>query len=106
MAAPNVQLPGITAGQRPGTEGNQSMELSSENTEEQSERRAANAPESISGQAIYTYNLDDSTTPGGIKVRWKARIVTGARARRCDARQAEAIRELLQLAHHHSPDRT
>jgi hypothetical protein len=79
------------------------MKLSLENTGEQPEIRVTNTPEPINGPAVYVYNLDDSKTPGGIKVRWKVRIVTGARARRYDARQAEAIRELLQWAHHHSP---
>jgi hypothetical protein len=80
------------------------MELSSGNVERPPEKRVANTPGPVTGPAIYVYNLDDSKTPGGIKVRWKVRIVTGARARRYDARQAEAIRELLQWAHHHSQD--
>jgi hypothetical protein len=79
------------------------MELSLENAGEQPEKRADNSPDPISSSAIYAYNLDDSKTPGGIKVRWKVRIITGDRGRRCDTRQAEAIRELLQWAHHHSP---
>jgi hypothetical protein len=77
------------------------MELSPGNTGEQPEERAYNTQEPITGPAIYVYNLDDTKTPGGIKVRWKVRIVTGTQGRRCDARQAEAIRELLQWAHHH-----
>jgi hypothetical protein len=31
---------------------------------------------------IYSYNLDDSKTPGGIKVRWKIRVVGGLAAAR------------------------
>ena len=81
------------------------MELSPENTEKQSGKTAANSLSPITIPAICVYNLDDSKTPGGIKVRWKVRIVTGQRARRCDARQAEAIRELLQWAHHLPQDK-
>jgi hypothetical protein len=40
----------------------------------------------------FSYNEDDSKTPGGLKVRWKSRVVTGPEAARLDARQAEAIR--------------
>ncbi len=40
-------------------------------------------------------------TPGGIKVRWKVRVVTGPQAARYDARQAEAIREALTWAVRH-----
>jgi hypothetical protein len=53
----------------------------------------------IPSGTIYSYNLDDSKTPGGMKVRWKVRVVSGKEAQRWDARQAEAIRELLQWAH-------
>jgi hypothetical protein len=60
------------------------------------EEHAGNTPETIPGGTIYSYNLDDSMTPGGIKVRWKVRVVAGAEAARYDARQAEAIREILQ----------
>ena len=80
------------------------MELSPENADKQPERIATNSPDPITRPAIHVYNLDDDKTPGGIKVRWKVRIVTGPRARRYDARQAEAIRELLQWAHHHPQD--
>jgi hypothetical protein len=45
--------------------------------------------------------VDDSKTPGGIKVRFKVRVVTGPQAARYDARQAEAIREALTWAVKH-----
>ena len=35
---------------------------------------------------------------GGLKVKWKIRVVTGPDAAAVDARQAEAIREILQWA--------
>ena len=65
------------------------------------EQHAGNSPDTIPGGAIYSYNMDDSKTPGGIKVRWKVRVVTGPQAARCDARQAEAIREALTWAARH-----
>jgi hypothetical protein len=55
---------------------------------------------------IFSYNLDDNITPGGLKVRWKIRVATGTEGARWDARQAEAIKELLQWAHQHSRSRT
>jgi hypothetical protein len=42
--------------------------------------------------------MDDSKTPGGLKVRWKVRIITGPAAAAYDARQNAAIRELLSWA--------
>ncbi len=60
-----------------------------------------NSPETIPSSTIYSYNVDDSKTPGGIKVRWKVRVVTGPQAARYDARQAEAIREALTWAVRH-----
>jgi len=42
--------------------------------------------------------------PGGLKARYKIRVVTGPEAGRYDARQAEAIREILLWARRH-PDR-
>ena len=58
--------------------------------------------EAIPNGTIYSYNLDDRKTPGGLKVRWKIRVATGAEGARWDARQAEAIKELLSWAHRHS----
>jgi hypothetical protein len=52
----------------------------------------------IPNGTIYSYNLDDGKTPGGLKVRWKVRVATGSEADRWDARQAEAIKELLTWA--------
>jgi hypothetical protein len=52
----------------------------------------------IPNGTIYSYNLDDSKTPGGLKVRWKIRVATGPEAGRWDARQADAIKELLTWA--------
>jgi len=64
-----------------------------------------NSPEAIPSGTIFSYNLDDSKTPGGLKVRWKIRVVTGPEAARWDERQAEAIKELLEWASRHPPRR-
>ncbi len=60
-----------------------------------------NSSETIPSGTIYSYNVDDSKTPGRLKVRWKVRVVTGPQAARYDARQAEAIREALTWAVRH-----
>jgi hypothetical protein len=61
--------------------------------------------QAIPNGTIFSYNLDDNKTPGGLKVRWKIRVATGTEGARWDARQAEAIKELLQWAHRHSHHR-
>ena len=66
------------------------------------EEHHSNLPADIPGGTIYSYNLDDSKTPGGIKVRYKIRVVDGPEAARYDARQTEAILELLRWTHKHS----
>ena len=47
---------------------------------------------------VYAYNLDPATTPGGLKVRWRVRIATGAEAERLDIIQQDAILSLLTWA--------
>jgi hypothetical protein len=74
------------------------VSLTSENGQEKHEEHAGNSPASIPDSTIYTYNMDDSKTPGGLKVRWKVRVITGPAAAQYDARQNAAIRELLQWA--------
>ena len=55
---------------------------------------------------IYAYNLDRDKTPGGMKVRWKIRIATGAEAERLDIIQQQAIINLLTWADkHYNPGR-
>jgi hypothetical protein len=54
--------------------------------------------QAIPNGTIYSYNLDDGKTPGGLKVRWKVRVATGPEAERWDARLADAIKELLTWA--------
>jgi hypothetical protein len=50
---------------------------------------------------VISYNIPEGERPGGIKVRFKIRVVTGKRAREIDARQARAILEALQWHHQH-----
>jgi hypothetical protein len=68
------------------------------NNDEEHDRNSLSA---IPNGTIFSYNLDETKTPGGLKVRWKVRVVTGPEASRLDARQAEAIRELLEWAKRH-----
>jgi hypothetical protein len=74
------------------------MSAASGNGREKEEEEAGNLPAHIPDSAIYTYNMDDSKTPGGLKVRWKVRVITGPAAVAYDARQNAAIRELLSWA--------
>ena len=78
------------------------MDPAPENDSEKSKEQASNSPVRIPESAVYAYNLDDSKTPGGIKVRWKIRVVDGPAAARYDARQAQAIMEALRWTHRHS----
>ena len=59
----------------------------------------------IPSGTIFAYNMGEGETPGGVKVRWKVRVVTGPEAARWDARQAEAIREALTWLHKHQPSK-
>jgi hypothetical protein len=68
---------------------------------EPSEESGLNWLNTIPNGTIYSYNLDDRKTPGGLKVRWKIRVATGPEAGRWDARQTEAIKELLVWASQH-----
>jgi hypothetical protein len=62
------------------------------------EKHAGNSARHIPSQRIYVYNMDEDKTPGGLKVRIKIRVITGPEAARLDARQADAIMELLKCA--------
>jgi hypothetical protein len=73
----------------------------SENGQEKDKEHASNSPASIPESTIYSYNLDETKTPGGIKVRWKIRVIDGPAAARWDARQAEAILEALRWTARH-----
>ncbi len=55
----------------------------------------------MDGPRIISYNLSEGKRPGGMKVRYKIRIVTGPRAAEIDARQAQVIREVLEWSRQH-----
>ena len=61
-------------------------------------KRDDNHVQFIPESGIVAYNLEEGERPGGLKVRFKVTIVTGDTAREMNARQAEAIRRLLQWA--------
>jgi hypothetical protein len=71
---------------------------------EQGERKS-NSPSSMDGARIISYNFSEGERPGGMKVRAKIRVVGGRQAAALDARQAEAIRELLLWARQHRQSR-
>ena len=63
-----------------------------------------NAKQSLSGtfsEHVISYNLSEGERPEGLKVRFKVTVVTGRKAAALDARQAEAIRRLLQWTLQH-----
>jgi hypothetical protein len=70
-------------------------------------KQGGNDVPSIPEPGIVAYNLSEGERPDGLKVRFKIKVATGPEARELDARQAEAIRRLLQWAqqnqHPHSP---
>jgi hypothetical protein len=55
----------------------------------------------IDAERVISYNLSEGERPGGMKVRYKIRIVSGPRAREKDARQAQVIREVLEWSRQH-----
>jgi hypothetical protein len=77
------------------------MAPTEESNTDNAEEQTGNSPAAIPDSIIYSYNIDDSKTPGGLKVRWKIRVVSGPAAARYDARLNQAITELLQWASQH-----
>jgi len=59
----------------------------------------------IPSGTILAYNLDETETPDGMKVRWKIRVANGPEAARAEARQADAIREALTWLRKHPQTR-
>jgi hypothetical protein len=68
------------------------------------EKHDGNSPGIMEGPRIISYNLNEDQRPDGLKVRFKIRIESGKKAAALNARQAEAIKELLQWARQHKPD--
>ena len=64
------------------------------------EERAINSLPAMGIDRVISYNVDEGM-PGGIKVRYKLRVVTGARARAVEQAQAEVIWEVLQWSRAH-----
>jgi hypothetical protein len=81
--------------------GEPAMEPAPGNDTRKGEEHVSNSPVTIPESTIYSYNMDDSKTPGRIKVRWKIRVIDGPAAARYDARQAQAIMEALRWTHRH-----
>lgn len=75
---------------------------------EDQEEQSGKLPADITRGAIYSYYRDGMESAGGLKVKWSVRVVDGPDASAVDARQAEAIREILQWAqrHHRIPPAT
>ncbi|MGH3273744.1 MAG: hypothetical protein ACRDNZ_05380 [Streptosporangiaceae bacterium] len=59
------------------------------------EEHAGNSLSAIPDDAYLSYYRDDMENTGGLKVKWKIRVAAGPEAARLDARQTQAIRELL-----------
>ena len=62
------------------------------------EKQADNSTPIIPESGIIAYNLRERERPGGMKVRYKIKIVTGTKARELDEQHAEIIWELLRWA--------
>ena len=77
--------------------------MADQNTEEGSEQEehAGNSLPGIDFPVIISYNLREDERPDGIKVRFKVRVETGRKAAVAEARQAEAMKELLLWARQH-----
>jgi hypothetical protein len=67
------------------------------------EKHDGNSPGIVDGARIISYNLNEDQRPDGLKVRFKIRIESGKKAAALNARQAEAIKELLLWARQHKP---
>ena len=55
-------------------------------------------------ETVDVYNLDPAETPGGMKVRWRVRTVTGKDAEQLGKLQNQAIISLLTWADQHLKD--
>ena len=70
-----ARFPRVHAGHEPTMTGGNVMTPEPGKPQKSAEQHAGNSPDTIPGGAIYSYNMDDSKTPGGIKVRWKVREI-------------------------------
>jgi hypothetical protein len=65
--------------------------------------QSRNSLDSIPYYPVYAYNLSEGERPGGMKVRWKVRVVSGPEAGRHEVRLNAAIWEALRWIHTHPP---
>ena len=75
--------------------------MDDQKTNSASKENADNSSLNSSFEQVISYNIDENQRPDGLKVRFKVTIVTGKHAAVLDARQAEAIRELLSWTRQH-----
>jgi hypothetical protein len=68
-------------------------------------KQAGNEPSIIDGKQVISYNMSERERPGGMRIRYKIRIVTGQRAKAVDARQVQVLREVLQWSRQHRQQR-
>ena len=77
--------------------------MDDQETNSSGKENADNGSLNSSFEQVISYNIDEGERPDGLKVRFKVTIVTGKHAAVLDARQAEAIRELLLWTRQHRP---
>jgi hypothetical protein len=77
------------------------MGISLRNDPDNGKVQAGNSSPAIPGDGYLSYYRDGMENVGGLKVKWKIRVVTGPEAVRLDARQNAAIKELLAWASQH-----
>ena len=65
------------------------------------QEQADHQPIDIDVDRIISYNVGEKERPGGIKVRYKIRVVTGPRAKALEQAQAQVIREVLEWSQQH-----
>ena len=74
---------------------------SDRNNEKDLEAKAKKSASEQFYEQTISYNISETERPGGLKVRFKITVVTGKKAAALDARQAEAIRRLLEWTLQH-----
>ena len=78
------------------------MDTTPHNDPDSGKEQASNSPADIPHVAIYSYYRDGMENVGGLKVKWTVQVVDGPDAAQVDARQAKAIKEILEWAHQHN----
>ncbi len=78
--------------------------MSDENNRKDLEENTKRSSSDQFYEQVISYNVSEVERPGGLKVRFKITVVTGKKAAALDARQAEAIRRLLEWTLQHSKE--